>query len=170
MKQALDDGLVLRTAAGPEDVERAAAFNGLIHGPELEPTIRDLMTHYPGIDGRDLVLVEDESTGQIVSSLLLIPWTLSYEGVALPVGEMGMVGTLEAYRRRGLVRVQDAYFKRRLRERGCLLSLIQGIPYFYRQFGYEYALPLEGGLLLGSRDLPRAAAGNRFHVPADVGR
>ena len=37
------------------------------------------------------------------------------------------------------------------------LSLIQGIPYFYRQFGYEYALPLEGGLLLGGRDLPRAA-------------
>ncbi len=70
MKQALDNGLVLRTAAGPQDVERAAAFNGLIHGPELEPTIRDLMTHYPGIDGRDLVLVEDESTGQIVSSLL----------------------------------------------------------------------------------------------------
>ena len=25
------------------------------------------------------------------------------------------------------------------------LSHIQGIPYFYRQFGYEYALPLEGG-------------------------
>ncbi len=157
MKQALDNGLVLRTAAGPQDIERAAVFNGLIHGPELEPTIRDLMTHYPGIDGRDLVLVEDVSTGQIVSSLLLIPWTLSYEGVALPVGEMGMVGTLEAYRRRGLVRAQDAYFKRRLRERGCLLSLIQGIPYFYRQFGYEYALPLEGGRLLGGRDLPRAA-------------
>lgn len=157
MKQDVGGGLVLRTAVGPEDIARAAAFNGLIHGLELEPVIHSLMTHYPGIDGQDLFLVEDENTGQIVSSLLLIPWTLAYEGVPLPVGEMGMVGTLEAYRRRGLVRVQDAYFKQRLRERGCLLSLIQGIPYFYRQFGYEYALPLEGGLLLNSRDLPRAA-------------
>jgi hypothetical protein len=86
--------------------------------------------------------------------MLFIPWTLSYEGVPLRVGEMGMVGTLEPYRRRGLVRAQDAIFKRRLAERGCLLSLIQGIPTFYRQFGYEYALPLEGGLLLSSRTLP----------------
>jgi hypothetical protein len=86
--------------------------------------------------------------------MVLIPWTLSFAGVPLRVGEMGMVGTLEPYRRRGLVRAQDAVFKRRLAERGCLLSLIQGIPYFYRQFGYEYALPLEGGLLLSSRTLP----------------
>ena len=120
MKQDVGGGLVLRTAAGSEDIARAAAFDGLIHGPELEPTIHNLMTHYPAIHGRDLFLVEDENTGQIVSSLLLIPWTLAYEGVPLPVGEMGMVGTLEAYRRRGLVRAQDAYFKRRLRE----LSLI----------------------------------------------
>lgn len=157
MKQDLGGGLALWTAEGPQDVARAAAFNGLIHGPELEPTIHNLMTHYPGIDGQNLFLVEDENTGQIVSSLLLIPWTLAYEGVPLPVGEMGMVGTIEAYRRRGLVRAQDSYFKQRLRERGSLLSLIQGIPYFYRQFGYEYALPLEGGLLLSSRELPRAA-------------
>jgi hypothetical protein len=25
---------------------------------------------------------------------------------------------------------------------------MQGIPYFYHQFGYEYGLPLEGGLKL----------------------
>ncbi|NIV29852.1 MAG: hypothetical protein GWN58_10200, partial [Anaerolineae bacterium] len=69
-------------------------------------------------------------------------------------GEMGIVGTLEAYRRRGLVRAQVAAFMRRLRERGCLLSHIQGIPYYYRQFGYEYALPLEGGLRLETRHVP----------------
>jgi hypothetical protein len=41
-----------------------------------------------------------------------------------------------------------------MRERGCLLSQIQGIPYFYRQFEYEYALPLEGGLRLELRQIP----------------
>jgi len=51
-----------------------------------------------------------------------------------------------------------AYFKRRLGERGCLLSHIQGIPYYYRQFGYEYALPLEGGLRLELRHVPPASA------------
>jgi hypothetical protein len=67
---------------------------------------------------------------------------------------MGIVGTLEAYRRRGLVRAQVDVFKRRLREQSCLLSPIQGIPYYYRQFGYEYALPLEGGLRLETRHVP----------------
>jgi hypothetical protein len=67
---------------------------------------------------------------------------------------MGLVGTLEEYRRRGLIRAQVALFDQRLRERGCLFSNIQGIPYFYRQFGYEYALPLEGGLRLETRHVP----------------
>lgn len=155
MRKDLGDGLVLRTSESRHDVERAAEFNGLIHGPELAPAVLDLMACYPGIEHGDLILVENQA-GQIVSSMLLIPWTLSFEGVPLRVGEMGMVGTLEAHRHRGLVRAQDAVFKQRLAERGCLLSLIQGIPYFYRQFGYEYALPLEGGLLLSHRELPMA--------------
>ena len=37
------------------------------------------------------------------------------------------------------------------------LSKIQGIPYYYRQFGYTYALPLEGGLIVNARELPSAA-------------
>jgi hypothetical protein len=53
-----------------------------------------------------------------------------------------------------LVRVQVDYFKRRLRARGCVFSHIQGIPYFYRQFGFQYALPLEGGYRLELRHIP----------------
>jgi hypothetical protein len=67
---------------------------------------------------------------------------------------MGIVATLEGYQRRGLCRRLTAAFMARLRERGCLLSHIQGIPYFYRQFGYEYAIPLEGGLRLEGRQVP----------------
>jgi hypothetical protein len=144
----------MRTAAGQDDLERVAAFNGLIHGSELAVTMRRLLRDYDGMAGRDIIFVEDAATGEIISSLVLLPWTLLYGGVSLPVGEMGMVGTLESHRGLGLVRIQTAYFMQRLRERGCLLSLIQGIPYFYRQFGYEYAMPLEGGLRLSGRELP----------------
>jgi predicted N-acetyltransferase YhbS len=153
-RQPLSDGLVVRTAANEGDVARVAEFNGVVHGPGIVGMTRNLFLHHPATRGRDLVFVEDEATGQIVSSLCLIPWTWRYAGVDLPVGEMGIVGTLEAYRRRGLVRAQVEYFQQRLRERGCLLSQIQGIPYYYRQFGYEYALPLEGGLRLELRDVP----------------
>lgn len=153
-RQPLGDGLTLRTAAGERDVERVAAFNSAIHGPEVGPMIRNLFIHHPHTRGQDMVFVEDERSDQIVSSLCLIPWTWRYEDVEIPAGEMGAVGTLEAYRHRGLVRAQVDYFERRLRERGCLLSHIQGIPYYYRQFGYEYALPLEGGLRLETRHVP----------------
>ena len=152
--QPLGDGLVLRTAADEGDVERVAAFNGTIHGPGVAPMTRNLFVHHPNTHASDLIFCEDERSGEVVSSLCLIPWTWRYGGVEIPAGEMGIVGTLEAYRRRGLIRAQVDVFKQRLRERGCLLAQIEGIPYFYRQFGYEYALPLEGGLRLEFRAVP----------------
>jgi len=153
-RQPLEDNLVLCTAADERDVERVAEFNGAIHGPGVAAMTRNLFIHHPDTQGKDLIFVEDKQNGQVVSSLCLIPWTWRYEEVDIPAGEMGIVGTLEAYRRRGLIRAQVEVFKRRLRERGCLLSHIQGIPYYYRQFGYEYALPLEGGLRLETRHVP----------------
>lgn len=150
-----DYHLVLRTAASEEDVERVAAFNSDVHGEEVDPTTtRNLFLHHPATRGRDLFFVTDEESGQVVSSLCLIPWTWRYGGVEIPAGELGIVGTAEPYRRRGLVRAQVETFKARLRQRGCLLSQIQGIPYFYRQFGYTYALPLERGLRLELRHVP----------------
>jgi hypothetical protein len=156
--QSLGDGLVLRTATDEADVLRVAEFNGIIHGPGVNAMTRLLFLNHPDTRGRDLIFVQDESSKQVISSLCVIPWTWSIGGVPVPSGEMGIVGTLEAYRRRGLVRAQVGFFKRRLQERGCLLSHIQGIPYYYRQFGYEYALPLEGGLLVEHREIPAYGA------------
>lgn len=151
---ALSDGLTMRTVACEADLERVAVFNGLIHGSGVAPMTRNLFLYHPNTRPRDLVFVEVGQTGEILSSLCLIPWTWHLEGVSLAAGEMGIVGTLESHRRRGLVRSQVAFFKQRLAERGCLLSHIQGIAYYYRQFGYEYALPLEGGRRLEYRDIP----------------
>lgn len=157
-QQMIGDNLILRTAADERDVERVAEFNGSIHGPEIVSMTRNLFIHHPNTQKEDLIFVEDEKSNQVVSSLCLIPWTWRYEDVEIPTGEMGIVGTLEEYRRRGLIHAQVEYFKRRLEERGCLLSHIQGIPYYYRQFGYEYALPLEGGLRLEIRHVPAPPA------------
>jgi predicted N-acetyltransferase YhbS len=167
-RRPLEDNLVLRSAADERDVERVAAFNGTIHGPETIAMTRHLFIHHPNTHIEDLIFVEDERSDQIVSSLCLIPWIWRYGGVDVPAGEMGIVGTLEAYRRRGLIRAQVELFKRRLRERGCLLSQIQGIPYYYRQFEYEYALPLEGGLRLETRHVPDAPFTFRLATSDDL--
>jgi len=167
----LGDGLVLRSADNTQDIERVAEFNGSIHGQGVTEMTRNLFTHHPSKHVEDLIFVEDSQSGEVVSSLCLIPWTWRYGDVDIAAGEMGIVGTREGYRHRGLIRAQVALFKRRLEERGCLLSHIQGIPYYYRQFGYEYALPLEGGVQLELRDVPAAPdAGITFQLatPDDV--
>ncbi len=51
-----------------------------------------------------------------------------------------MVVTHPDYRRRGLVRALIERFHRVTAERGFDLCFIEGIPYYYRQFGYTYAV------------------------------
>ncbi|HSD84325.1 MAG TPA: GNAT family N-acetyltransferase, partial [Anaerolineae bacterium] len=55
------------------------------------------------------------------------------------------VGTDPAYRRRGLVRAQFDVLHAKSEAAGHLVQGITGIPWYYRQFGYEYAIDLDGG-------------------------
>ena len=89
---ALENGLILRTAASERDVERVAVFDGKIHGELVETMTRHLFLHHPNTSFDDLIFVEDEQSGEVVSSLCLIPWTWRYEEVEIPAGEMGIVG------------------------------------------------------------------------------
>jgi GNAT superfamily N-acetyltransferase len=140
-ERLLDNGLKLKSISGPDDAERLIAFNASIFGAGVGAMTRSLMFHHPAT--RPDYWLYIEADGEIVSSLALIPWEWRYDEVTLKSGEMGIVGTHEGFRNRGLIRLLDARFKELLRDDGFHLSHIQGIPYFYRQFGYEYALPLE---------------------------
>jgi predicted acetyltransferase len=155
-QRSLDNNLTLKSIANHDDVERLAAFSGHIHGPDVVEMTRSLILHHPPARPEYWLYVQDESTGQIVASLGLIPWQWRYEDVTLKSGEMGIVGTLESYRNKGLIRALDNRFKELLREGDFDLSHIQGIPYFYRQFGYEYAIPLEANWQIELPSIPAA--------------
>ena len=47
------------------------------------------------------------------------------------------MATEPSYRRRSLIRALFEMIHARGADKGHLLSTITGIPYFYRQFGYE---------------------------------
>ncbi|MFZ5915335.1 MAG: GNAT family N-acetyltransferase [Chloroflexota bacterium] len=158
----LDASLVLKSVVDARDVERLAAFNGSIHDDSVAAMTHELIHHHPHTRPEGWLFVEDQATGQIISSLCLIPWTWRYEGVALQVGEMGIVGTREDYRHRGLVRALAARFDELLRQGDFDLSPIQGIPFFYRQLGYEYALPLEADWRLELYQSPDPPPGYSF--------
>lgn len=160
LPKSLGDGLVLRLA-WPDDVEAVAALNERVLIEEGEPPgifsawTRDLFSpNHPEAKNVIFVVVEDTVAGQIVSSTGLIPQVWRYDDLAIPVGRPEMVVTAKAYRRRGLTRAIFETIHALSTAQGHLAQGITGIPWFYRQFGYEYALPLGGSRDLSVHHIP----------------
>ncbi len=150
------EGLVLKIAQDLRDLERIAELHAQAFDPTAATFVHVLARGYPGLRPQDFCYIEDTSTGEVVSSICLVPTTWLYEGIPLDVGELGIVGTHPDYRRRGLIRAQMRWFESELQARGCHLASIQGIPYFYRQFGYEYIIPMGHGYELLPEQIPGA--------------
>jgi hypothetical protein len=149
----LGQGLILRrTTAG--DADALAAFNAdQIRGQDApapwEPLgvwTRDLVGgRHPTFKPEDGLVVEDTVSGVIVSSMLLISQRWEYGGESIGVGQTELVATRPEFRGRGLVRRQFEVLHGWSAERGEVLQIIAGVPWFYRQFGYEMALERGGG-------------------------
>lgn len=160
----LGDGLVMRRATRM-DVDRLEAFNARIHGEDpldaqaVAAWTRDLLTKaHPTVQPEDFLIVEEKGSQEIVSSLVLISQTWSYEGIPFGVGRPELVGTDARYRGRGLVRKQFQILHEWSRQRGELLQAITGIRFFYRQFGYEMGLEVGGGWSGFEPQVPKLAA------------
>ena len=165
--QDLGDGLILRRST-LEDAQRLAEFNARIHsddGPELPDARVAAWTHdllarpHPTFGAQDFTIVEDARSGQIVSSMNLISQTWTYAGIEFKVGRPELVGTLPEYRKRGLVRLQFDLVHQWSAQRGEVVQAITGIPYYYRQFGYEMALKSGGGRMGYTVNVPKLKEG-----------
>ncbi len=178
--RTLGDGLVHRHA-GPGDVEALAAFDAvaLADPPDYETPahiaiwVRELAGgDHPRMRAEDFSIVEDVNLHRIASTCSLLSHVLSYEGVAFEAGMPELVATHPDYRRRGLVRLQFEELHRWSANRGQLLQLIDGIPWYYRQFGYEYALEHFAGRVVRASRLAQNALPQDIRVrpatPTDV--
>lgn len=135
-------GLLLRRAE-PGDIEALVEFIVRIHGdPALGASARVLMDgSHPTTSIHDFVVVVDPQAGnRIAAAAGLIAQTWAYAGIPFEVGNPEFVSTDPAYRRRGLMRAVFDGLHTLSRERGDLVQAIQGLRWFYRQFGYEYAI------------------------------
>lgn len=152
----LGDNLTLRWAT-PADTANLADFNIHIHSDnpdQLETWLgkwtEDLMSgDHPTTTADDFLIVvdkaaDDHAEGKIVSTLNIISQTWLYDGVPIPCGRVELVGTDRTYRRRGLVRAQMNAIHTKSAAKGELMQSITGIPWYYRQFGYEMTLTLGG--------------------------
>jgi len=181
LSQDLGDGLRLCSAT-PADADALAGFNGDVHADVPgEPDVamadwtRDLLTRpHPTFHPHLFTVVEESASGRIVSSLNLIPQSWSYGGVAVAISRIELVGTHPEFRRRGLVRRQMEVAHAWSGDLGHLLQGITGIPWYYRQFGYEPALALGGARIVPVSAIPAGAPGEpepcrlRPATPADI--
>jgi hypothetical protein len=148
-----------------EDADALAEFNRVIHsdneqdGQCLASWTRDLLTAHPTFRPDDFTVIEELATGRIVSTMNLISQTWSYEGIKFGVGRPELVGTLPEFRSRGLVRLQFEEIHKWSAARGEMVQAITGIPFYYRQFGYEMALDLDGRRFGYEAQLPRLKEG-----------
>lgn len=146
----LPDGLILRRATMADtDALVDLQINAFAHPDTGELDIyiggwtRDLVSgKHPTFMPDDFLVVQDTKTDALVSCMCLISQTWTLDGIPFRVGRPEIVGTLKEYRRRGLVREQFRVLHEWSHERGEMAQGITGIPKYYRQFGYEFAIEL----------------------------
>ncbi len=147
----LGEGLTLRRAT-PADKQAVIEFDSRIFAEDNRPNesvanwIADAMSgEHPTVQPSDFTVVVDEKNGgKIVSSLHLISQTWTYDGIAFGVGRPEAVATAPQYRQKRLVARQLEVLHAESAARGHMLQAITGIPYYYRQYGYEMTVNLSG--------------------------
>lgn len=168
-RRDLGNGLVLRWSTA-EDIERIAALHGMVHrnkadeppNTNIMKVVRRLMNgDHPFMGVNDFGVIEDTSKEgkPVVACTCLWKHTWTYEGIPFGVGRPEMVATDPAYRNRGLIRALFEMVHERSEAEGDLIQAITGIAYFYRQFGYEYALELENRVAIPVALIPKAREG-----------
>lgn len=134
----LGDGLRLR-AATEADLDGILAVETAAFGPSDGA---DLQARTETGDGPAhwAVVVDTTEGDRVVSASGLFGLDLSLDGRPVPVGQVEWVATYPEHQRRGLVRAQFDFHHERARELGHLATVVAGIPYLYRRFGYGYGI------------------------------
>ena len=138
MSQPLPGGLQLR-GARPSDLGQIAALLA-DRGDQADAVDHRLVVEDADAGWESCAVVTDGD--RVVSTATLLDETLVLDDVPIPAGQVELVATDRAYEGRGLVRALMGWAHERSSLRGQLAQVMLGIPYFYRQFGYQYAIAL----------------------------
>jgi hypothetical protein len=165
-RRDLGDRLVLRWSTSADGDELARLYSNVFRNKVSEPPnqriaewTRTLISGaHPLVAPTDFALVEDSGQRKIVAASNLMRQTLDYAGIPLPMGRPEVVASEVEHRQRGLIRAIFELIHARSAARGDLLQGITGIFYYYRLFGYEYALDLGGGYSVRFAEIPALGA------------
>lgn len=151
-------------AARPEDIDDVARIIGDRIGEE-DAREAEIVLRDPDFDKkRWFVAVAGE---HVLSTAAVFPGQLRFGDVTVGAGAIEFVATREGAEGRGLVRQLLDEIHRTASARGEMVQWIVGITYFYRRFGYEYALPVDGMHLFSAGEAPDMPTGWSVR-PADA--
>ncbi|MBD3215711.1 MAG: GNAT family N-acetyltransferase [Candidatus Lokiarchaeota archaeon] len=156
-RKKIGDNLILRIAEeNEEEIDRIIKLNIQVHGEDLKNYMYRLFRDHPNRKDHIWFYIENEENDRIISSGVLFPEMWDFEGINIPICEMGFVATAEDSRDQGLFSMINRCYEKVMRERGYLLSVIRGVPFFYRRYGYEFAIPLDYGYKISYKNIPES--------------
>lgn len=163
MYKELGNDLILRTGT---EADRDAIKDHVraVHGKTVAPMIDRLFQFHPNFHFSDNFIIENTKTGKVVAYYCLKRNTAIFGGQKISVGQMEIVGTLEEYRNRGLIRKLNEAFEQRVEEYKLPMVIIAGIPYYYRKLGYEYAIQMGGTITLSLELIPSLRKGENESI------
>ncbi len=139
-------------------VQLQAATGGEPHAG-ITAWVHDLLSGHPSVVPDDFLVVEDTATGHLAASLVGLRQEWSLAGIRLPVVQVELVGTAPEHRGNQLTEQLLAALHDRCANDHVPLQVIEGIPHFYRRFGYDYALANGGAPTVPANALPDAYRG-----------
>jgi hypothetical protein len=137
-------------------VQLQAVTGGQPH-PGIAAWVEDLLAGHPSVVPDDFLVAEDTATSRPVASLAGLRQDWSLTGIRLPVAQVELVGTAPEHRGNRLTDRLFAALHQRYAAHGVPVQIIEGIPYFYRRLGYDYALANDGAPTVPATALPAAA-------------
>jgi GNAT superfamily N-acetyltransferase len=173
-RRDLGQNLIARWSSAA-DTENIAQLIGIVFREKADEPLnthmantvrRQMRGDYPWMGPHDYAVVEDTTRegNPLVACVCLWRQTWEYEGIAFEIGRPEFVATDPDYRQRGLIRVLFEMIHTQSAAEGHLVTAITGISYFYRQFGYEYALDLGGKRIIYTAQIPKAKEGEQEPV------
>jgi len=137
-----------------EEFQEILELNASVHGESVRDYVNHIFLDHPRKEDVLFLYIKDSNSNKIVSSISLMPLEWRFGRVNIPVCEMGFVGTLESYRGKELIVELNKLYESIMAEKGYLISVIRGIPYYYRKLGYEFAIPLDHRMFLSPSKIP----------------
>ena len=149
----------------PADLDQIAALLAA-RGEPADAVDHRLIVDDPEAGWESCAVVVDGE--RVVSVATLLDETLVLAGVPIPAGQVELVATDPEFEGRGLVRALMRWAHDRSAARGHLAQILIGIPYFYRQFGYQYAIELPRSRAVRTVPPPGAEFAVRAAGPGDI--